>query len=155
VPLTLLAGITSVAHLVRAVTRGMPQLSVFLFTAAYNIDMACSQGVPLEMGQYRAWKQQMTTSLATIVESMAFLTVDAKFAICCNLYCPHDDVADEHVPGSIPPAVFALCNGPDTDAFELDGVDVKFLGVGNVLIGGDSNTHVILIGSEMLDGRDF
>jgi hypothetical protein len=49
----------------------------------------------------------------------------------------------------IPPVVFAVCNGPDNDTFELDGVDVKFLGIGGNLITRDRNTHTLMNGKKV------
>lgn len=134
----------------------MPQLSFFSLQIIYLLDELSQPGAPVEMGQISAWKQTMTASLAALVKNNARLTVEADFDIMCALYSLLPGVArgDDHIPrpsGAKPLATFAVCNGPDKDTFELDGCNVKFLGVGGNLIDRDNNTQIILIGEDMLD----
>jgi len=119
----------------------------------FLIDNFSERGAPIETGEIGAWKQTMTASLAALVENNAHLTVTADFDLMCALYSLRRGVAPEDVPvphtsGAKSLATFAVCNGPDKDTFELDGHDVKFLGINGILIDRDNNTHVVLMGKK-------
>ncbi|KAH0289949.1 hypothetical protein KCU62_g3904, partial [Aureobasidium sp. EXF-3399] len=146
---------SSVAALIQALPCGMPQLSLFSVQVIFLIDNPSEPGAPLETGEIGAWKQTMTASLAALVENDAHLTVTADFDLMCALYSLRPGVAGEDV--LVPQTssakslvTFAVCNGPDKDTFELDGLDVKFLGVNGILIRRDNNTHVVLTGKKPL-----
>jgi hypothetical protein len=110
----------------------------------------------IELDSHGQCKQEMMTSLAALVKNFESLTVKATFAITCELYCPHPTAAkgtiyDVRWPDRIPLATFAVCHGPDKETFKLDGLHVKFLGVGDDLISGDSNTQVIITSEQIQD----
>lgn len=133
----------------------MPHLRRFSLQIIYLLVELSEAGAPLELGQIGTWKQTMTASLTALVKSNAGLTVTADFDIMCALYSLQPSVAPRDVelsPSARKPLItIAVCNGPDKDTYELDGCNVKFLGVGGDLIDRDDNTQIILAGKKMPD----
>jgi hypothetical protein len=148
-----------VAPLIRAITSGMDQLSLIQLTTKapiYDHTWRFGYIFPTDLHRHGQWKKEMTTSLAAFVGEFASLTVKAKFTIACKLYSSHPTAAKGTIydprTKSAPIATFAICNGPDKDTFKLEGLDVKFLGVDQDLISGDSNTQVTLTSKKVLVG---
>jgi hypothetical protein len=149
------------APLMRAIKSGMNQLSLVSFTTITPIYNHIRRSYYVQRdfinhNNHGHWKKEMTTSLAAFVGEFTSLTVKAKFTITCNLYSSHPTAAKGTIydtrTKSAPIATFAICNGPDRDTFELEGLDVKFLGVDQDLISGDSNTQVTLTSKNLLEG---
>jgi hypothetical protein len=135
--------------LVEEVTSDLPWLSIFFFAAAYDIDIPTLKAIPLNLRHYRTLKYEMHLYLAELVRDNEFLTAKIEFAVLCPLYSPHDDVLRQTDHSAIPPAIFAICDFPDNDTVKLDGVDVKFLGIGDDLIDRDRNTQVVMNGKKV------
>jgi hypothetical protein len=134
----------------------MHQLSLVTVLAITNIqDRIKPSGnvYPTGLDNHGQWKREIMDSLEKLAREFAPLTVQAQFAIACALYCPLPravrgtiyDVPMRKIPGTM----LAVCNGPDTDTFKLDGSDLKFMGVGHDVIPADNNTQVIMTSKDV------
>jgi hypothetical protein len=153
--LTLLLGLSSVVLRACAVFCVMPLLSLISFKAVFYSDGISQQTSPRGFGDVGLWKHDITDTFEAFANYKS-LTVKARFVITCPLYCPHFTAARgtayDPLVTRIPKVTFAVCNGPDEDTFELDGLNVKFMGIDKDLIGEDSNTQVIMTGKKALGG---
>jgi hypothetical protein len=127
----------------------MPRLKWFSFTISRRVLDGRRQ-----VGLVPRWKQDTTNYLKALMNDASW-HMKVQFNICCPLYSPRSKGVEEslYMGYSTPDTViFAVCNGPDRDTFQLDGLDVKFLRVTGKPIREDSNTHFYLAGKKTLDG---
>lgn len=142
-PLTLLADPPSIVAQIREVTHYMPQLRLLSIRIIYLIQ----DGFTL-LGFTPRWKHAMMNSLRALTDGASW-QMKISFNICCDLYCARH-LANTR-PDEPPLVTFAVCNEPDRDTFELQGTNVKFMGVGEDLIKDESNTQIILTGKKLLN----
>ena len=148
--LILLADLSRVKSLVCAITHDMPLLSLISFTARYPSMFTSHYNPSLNLSAFDVWKIDMVDTFGALTNSRSF-TVKAKFVVSCLLYDLHRSVRrEEQRYSDIPKVTFAVCNGPDQDTFEIGGVNLKFMGVGDDLISDDSNTCIVLTDNKSL-----
>jgi len=141
-PLTLLADPSSIVAQIHGVMHDMPQLRLLSITMTYSI-----QDDIVLVGLIPRWKLAMMNCLRALTDDTSW-QMKVKINIHCDLFSWR--LTDAR-PSEPPFATFAVCNEPDRDTFELEGVNVKFMGVGGDLISDDSNTQIILTGKKLLN----
>lgn len=124
-------------------------LRLLVFISEYDIDSVLEETNMVgstEFHKHNAWKEEMIRFLQELVSDKRSLwSVMAKFHIVCGLYCLLDPCAEDEPVSDV---VFAICDLPEEDTFELDGLYLKFMGTDRLQIElkavGDCNVVTII-----------
>jgi hypothetical protein len=162
--ITLLTAFSTAVPLIDAIPLIMPQLSSVTFITRTHFSATVRKrwysifmqrhifSYPTGLYYIDQWKREMRTSLTSLVDKLPFLTAKAKFIISCRLYSPHRTTTQgpPNQASRIPSATFAVSKGPDKDTFEIERVNLKFMGVDGDLTSDDNNTQITRSGKNVV-----